>query len=101
MVETAHLSGEANTKLNELMIKSLEKIAEYYESPNAAKANLVLEIKTANNLVSSISRIRQSESGSEMVRLQIGRALSSTKEEFKEFLQENMPHLALEKRLKP
>ena len=97
--ETAHLSAPANKELDRAMIQSLEKITAFFDAPFAAKQNLLQEMKTANNLVSSYAKIRQSESGHEMVRLQIARALCGNKEEFQKFIEENMPHLTADKLL--
>jgi hypothetical protein len=98
--ETAFLSAEDNAGLTELHQRAVQKIIEYFDAPYAAKANLAQEIKAANNALNSFAHLRQAESGHEMVRLQAIKMVSANKEDFKELVAENLPHLALIKKLK-
>jgi len=97
--ESAFLSAKDNTDLTELHRRAVKKIIEYFDAPHAAKANLAQEVKAANNALSSFAHLRQAESGHEMVRLQAIKMVSANKEDFKELVVENLPHLTVNKKL--
>ena len=94
------LTQDASNQMHKAILKSLKAINEYFEMPSAAKKNLAQDIKIANNVINAFAKIRQHESGREMVLLQLGKMVSEDKKEFKEFIQENLPHLAPIKKLK-
>jgi len=95
-----NLTDETSLQMHEAMLKSLKSINEFFDAPYAARKNFTQEIKVANSVINSFAKIRQAESGKEMVMLQIGKMLSENKKEFKNFVFENLPYLSGVKKLK-
>ena len=88
-----NLTDETSLQMHEAMLKSLKSINEFFDAPHAARKNFTQELKTANSVINSFAKIRQAESGREMVMLQMGKMLSDNKKEFKSFVYENLPYL--------
>ena len=95
-----NLTDEASEEMHKAMLKSLKSINEFFDAPYAARKNLTQEIKVSNSVINSFAKIRQAESGKEMVMLQMGKMLSENKKEFKDFIFENLPYLIKVKKLK-
>jgi hypothetical protein len=98
--ETILLSKEENSALHGAFIKSLQLINEFLDAPRAARLNMGPEMRVANNVLTTFRGIKQSESGQEMVVVQRARMICEDREEMRKYLDENLPHLSMNKALK-
>jgi len=95
-----NLTPEASDQMHSAMLNSLKLINEFFDSPRPQRKEFTQEIKVANSVLNSFAKIRQAESGNQMVLLQMGKMLSDSKKEFRAFMFENLPHLVDFKKLK-
>lgn len=81
------------------MKESLEAIIKYFDSPRAAKENLMkTDLKVANTVLTTFARMRQAESGMIQALTVLGeRATRSA--EFKAFIEDNLPQIETTKKL--
>jgi len=85
--------------LHVAMKESLEVIIGYFDSPRAAKENLLkTDIKVANNVLNTFARMRQAESGMIQALTVLGERQAKSAE-FKQFIQENLPQIEVGKKL--
>lgn len=89
------MSKEASKEMHKAIFQSLKAINDYFEQPHAAKKNLSQDMKVANSVINTFAKIRQHESGRDMVLLQAGKMLTESRGEFREFVEDNLPHLDL------
>ena len=90
-----------NKKLEELVELSYEKIKMIYEAPQAAKGNLMqIEGKLAINVLNHYRTLRQAESGQEQARAVIAKMICGSRQEMKEFIENNLPQIETTKKLK-
>jgi len=91
--------GESG-KLHEAMEQSLDAITEYFKQPRATKENVRKEeMKIAIPVLNAIVRMRQAESGMVQALAVLGERATKS-EEFKEFIEKNLPHISTTKKLK-
>ena len=86
------LKSDVEREFHKAMFKSLQSINGYFDSPHAAKVNLLNDVKLAASTVNSFAKIRQAESGMAMAILQLAKAGKSD-ESMKGFLSSNLPHI--------
>ena len=87
-------------KLEELVEESYQKIKEIYDAPHAAKSNLMQsDGKLAINVLNTYRAIRQSDSGEKQAKAVIARMLCESKEEVKEFFEQNLSDIVIPKKL--
>ena len=83
-------------KLEELVEESYQKIKEIYDSPHAAKVNLMrTDGKLAINVLSTYRTIRQSDSGDRQSKAVIARMVCESKEEMRKFIEKNLPEITI------
>ena len=99
-IRLTSMTSNASTEIHKALERSLRSINDYFEAPLASRQNLVQDIKVANNVLNTFAKIRQSESGSDMVKLQMAKWMCRDKKEIREFMLSNLPHLVPLKQLK-
>jgi len=85
--------------LHTAMKESLEVIINYFDSSRAAKENLLkTDIRVANNVLNTFAKMRQAESGMIQALTVLGERQAKS-DEFKRFIQENLPQIEVSKKL--
>lgn len=85
-----------NTKLEELVEESYEKIKEIYSAPHAAKSSLMqTNGKLAINVLNQYKTLKQAESGKEQARAVIAKMICDSKEEVIDFFEANLPEIII------
>jgi hypothetical protein len=80
------------------MRKGIGAIIEYFNSPYAAKENLIkTDMKVANTVLTTFARIRQAESGMVQAVTVVGDRAGKS-EEFRAMISDNLPQISLPKK---
>jgi hypothetical protein len=91
------LSQEASDELQKLLFTSAKILNEILENPSQAEVdNLIMtKGKAAMAAINAIGRIAQADGGKQQVYAMVGERQAETKREYKAFIKENLPHLAM------